>query len=164
MVYHYTKIASALLLLLCERTDQIVAHKERGGTFRYRPSFSSSPCRERKPVLHARVRTVSDFHATVLVVADAIGGCNGRAAFAELALGSFGSTAVRVVKDDESADRYFLRAAGGGSMVEFTMVGGATQDFASAVAEAAAGFAAGDESGDETGHDSLSVDSLKPEQ
>src|SRR3546814_685711 len=42
------------------------------------PLFSSSPRRGWKPVLHARVRTVSDFHATVLVVADAIGGCNGR--------------------------------------------------------------------------------------
>src|SRR3546814_19042914 len=47
------------------------------------PLFSSSPRRGWKPVLHARVRTVSDFHATVLVVADAIGGCNGRAGFAE---------------------------------------------------------------------------------
>src|SRR3546814_18535236 len=38
------------------------------------PLFSSSPRRGWKPVLHAQVRTVSDFHATVLVVAAAIGG------------------------------------------------------------------------------------------
>src|SRR3546814_6423776 len=48
--------------------------QRKGGTLRCRPSFSSIPCREWKPVLHARTRTVSDLHATALVVADAVGG------------------------------------------------------------------------------------------
>jgi hypothetical protein len=64
----------------------------------------------------------------------------GRIGFAELAVGSFGGACVRVVKDDEFADRFFLRAAGGGSLVEFILAGPAAQEFAAAVAEAAAEF------------------------
>src|SRR3546814_13571175 len=52
-------------------------------TFRRRPSFFVQSLSGWKPFLHARTRTVSDFHATVLVVADAIGGRNGRTGFAE---------------------------------------------------------------------------------
>ena len=71
----------------------------------------------------------------------------GREAFAELVVGSFGGTVVRVVKDDEFPDRFFIRAAGGGSLVEFTLVGGAAQEFAAPVAEAAAEFGAEAEPG-----------------
>src|SRR3546814_7101954 len=52
-------------------------------SFRRRPSFFVQSLSGWKPFLHARTRTVSDFHATVLVVADAIGGRNGRTGFAE---------------------------------------------------------------------------------
>ena len=64
----------------------------------------------------------------------------GRAGFAELAVGTLGGLTVRVVKDDEFADRFFLRAAGGGLLVEFTLADGIECDFAQAVAEAAAEF------------------------
>ena len=66
----------------------------------------------------------------------------GREEFAELLVGSLGGVAVRAVKDDEFADRFFLRAAGSGSLVEFTLVGGASHEFAAAVAAAAAEFGA----------------------
>jgi hypothetical protein len=61
----------------------------------------------------------------------------GRTAFSELAIGSFGSAIVRVIKDDEFADRFYLRVADGGAMAEFPLVGGAAQEFAAAAAEAA---------------------------
>jgi hypothetical protein len=66
----------------------------------------------------------------------------GRAEFAELVVGSLGAMAVRVVKDDEFEDRFFIRAAGGGPLVEFTLVGGAAHEFTAAVAVAAAEFGA----------------------
>jgi hypothetical protein len=65
---------------------------------------------------------------------------NGRTEFADLVVGVFGEIPVRVVKDDEGSDRFFLRAAGDGSLVEFTLVGEATLALAAAVAEAAAEF------------------------
>ena len=65
---------------------------------------------------------------------------SGRAGFAERAVGMLGGLTVRVVKDDEFTDRFFLRAAGGGLLVEFTLAGGIEGDFAQAVAEAAAEF------------------------
>ena len=64
----------------------------------------------------------------------------GHAEFAELVVGSFGGVPVWMVKDDESADRFFLRAAGGGLLVDLTLIGGTAQEFADAVAEAAAEF------------------------
>jgi hypothetical protein len=64
----------------------------------------------------------------------------GRAEFAELVIGMLGGLTVRMVKDDEFGDRFFLRAAGGGWLVEFTLAGGIEGDFAQAVAEAAAEF------------------------
>jgi len=66
----------------------------------------------------------------------------GRTGFSELVIGSFGGSHVRVVKDDEFADRFFLRAAGGGMLVEFTLVDPAAQEFAAALAKAAAEFGA----------------------
>lgn len=63
----------------------------------------------------------------------------GRAVFAELPIGSLGGLAVRMVKDSEFEDRFFLRATGS-SLVEFTLAGGMESDFARAVAEAAAEF------------------------
>src|SRR5262245_11408794 len=47
----------------------------------------------------------------------------GRAEYAEFAVGSLAGMAVRVVHDDESGDRLFLRAAGGGALVDFTLTG-----------------------------------------
>ena len=64
----------------------------------------------------------------------------GREEFAELTIGSFGGASVRVVKDNECVERFFLRAAGLGLLVEFTLVGGLMREFAVAVAEAAAEF------------------------
>lgn len=64
----------------------------------------------------------------------------GRAGFAELVVGMLGGMTVRMVKDDEFTDRFFLRAAGGGMLVEFTLAGGIEGDFAQAVAEAAGEF------------------------
>lgn len=64
----------------------------------------------------------------------------GREQFAELVVGSIGGIVVRVVKDDEFADRFFLRAAGVAWLVEFTLVGGAAQEFMAAVADAATEF------------------------
>jgi hypothetical protein len=63
----------------------------------------------------------------------------GRADFAELPIGTLGGLAVRMVKDSEFDDRFFLRATGS-SLVEFTVAGGMENDFARAVAEAAAEF------------------------
>ncbi|HEX4608601.1 MAG TPA: hypothetical protein VH092_10395 [Urbifossiella sp.] len=66
----------------------------------------------------------------------------GRSEFSELVIGSFGVAVVKVVKDDEYADRFYLRAAGDGLLTEFTLVGLMAQEFAAAVAEAAAEFEA----------------------
>ncbi len=67
----------------------------------------------------------------------------GQTGFSELVIGSFDGAVVRMVKDDEFADRFFLRAVGVGSLVEFTLAGAAAQEFAAAVAEAAAEFGVG---------------------
>jgi hypothetical protein len=61
----------------------------------------------------------------------------GRTEFADLVLGSFGGWSVRIIKCDEFEDRLFLCAGGDGSLVDFTLVGPATQDFATAVQQAA---------------------------
>jgi hypothetical protein len=62
--------------------------------------------------------------------------------FVELTIGMFNGVAVRVVKDEEFADRFFIRSAGVGSLVEFSLVGQAAREFAEAAAEAAADFGA----------------------
>src|SRR5262245_32538503 len=41
----------------------------------------------------------------------------GRSVFSELAVGSFHGAPVRLIKDDEFADRFWLRAHGDGQMV-----------------------------------------------
>ena len=64
----------------------------------------------------------------------------GRAEFAEMAIGTFGGAVVRVVKDSEFEDRFFIRATCTGPMVEFTLVGNAAKDFVSAVVEVATEF------------------------
>ncbi len=63
-----------------------------------------------------------------------------RAEFAEMAIGTFGGAVVRVVKDSEFEDRFFIRATCTGPMVEFTLVGNAAKDFVSAVIEVATEF------------------------
>ena len=65
-----------------------------------------------------------------------------RAEFAEMAIGSFGGASVRMVKDNEFEDRFFIRATCTGPMVEFTLVGNAAKDFVSAVVEVTAEFGA----------------------
>jgi hypothetical protein len=52
--------------------------------------------------------------------------------------GSFGLAALG--KAGDFTDRFFLRAGGSGSLVEFTLVDEIARDFAGAVAEAAAEF------------------------
>ena len=79
----------------------------------------------------------------VAELAGFLGSHAGRTEFAELAIGSFGVSAVSVVKDDEFPDSFFMRAAGDGLLVEFTLVGEAATDLGAAVAEAAAEFNAG---------------------
>ncbi len=64
----------------------------------------------------------------------------GRAEFAELAVGSFGGAVVRIIQDDEFMDRLFLRTTGEGALVDFTLTGGAVNEFTTAVREAAAEF------------------------
>ncbi|MDB5335263.1 MAG: hypothetical protein JWN70_882 [Planctomycetaceae bacterium] len=64
----------------------------------------------------------------------------GRTAFADLVVGDFGGEMVRIIKDDEFPDRFFLRAAGGGALIDFTFINGSADDFAVAVVEAAAEF------------------------
>lgn len=83
-----------------------------------------------------------DLAATRVVaeLADFLSSRYGRLEHSELVIGSFGSTAVRLVKDDEFADRFFLRASGSGSLVEFTLCGTAIHEFAAAVTEAAREF------------------------
>ena len=60
-----------------------------------------------------------------------------RTEFAELVIGSFCGASVVIVKDDEFDDRVILRALCDGALVYFKMVGSATEDFVSAVAQAA---------------------------
>ncbi|MEX1094858.1 MAG: hypothetical protein WED34_02355 [Planctomycetales bacterium] len=67
-----------------------------------------------------------------------LGSNAGRTVFAKLLVGSFGTTDVFVIKDDEFADRFFIRAAGGGSLVEFTLVGEVALEFAASLEDAAA--------------------------
>src|SRR5688572_12124337 len=45
----------------------------------------------------------------------------GRLKFSELAVGSFHGVPVRLIKDDEFADRFWIRAYGDGVMVEFVL-------------------------------------------
>jgi hypothetical protein len=64
----------------------------------------------------------------------------GREEFAENVIGTLGGMPIRVVKDDESADRIYLRAAGGRSLVEFTLTGADAQAFKDAMVEASGEF------------------------
>src|SRR5262245_48203230 len=58
-----------------------------------------------------------------------------QAGFAELAIGSFHGAVVWMVKDDEFPDRFFLRAGGGGPLVEFTLAGEDIRAFVGAVSQ-----------------------------
>jgi hypothetical protein len=51
-------------------------------------------------------------------------------------VGSFLGTPVLLVKDDESPDRFFLRAFAGGQLVEFTLAGESSRSFSAAAAQA----------------------------
>jgi hypothetical protein len=61
----------------------------------------------------------------------------GRAVFSELAIGSFHGAPVRLIKDDEFADRFWLRAHGDGQMVEFVLAADDLTEFTDAVAQVA---------------------------
>ncbi len=60
----------------------------------------------------------------------------GRLVFSELAVGSFQGAPVRLIKDNEFADRFWLRAYGDGSMVEFVLAAEDLAEFTDAVAQA----------------------------
>lgn len=61
----------------------------------------------------------------------------GRLEFSEIVVGSFHDAPVRLIKDDEFADRFWFRAYGGGPMVEFVLAADDLTEFTDAVAQAA---------------------------
>lgn len=67
----------------------------------------------------------------------------GRAAFAECVVGSFLGRPVRLIQDDEFADRLWLRVSDDGQLADFPLLGDAALGFAAAVAEAAGEAEAG---------------------
>ncbi len=60
----------------------------------------------------------------------------GRLEFSEMVVGSFHNASVRLVKDDEFGDRFWLRASQDGLMVEFTLAADDLSEFTDAVAQA----------------------------
>jgi hypothetical protein len=60
----------------------------------------------------------------------------GRLEFSELLVGSFHDAPVRLIKDDEFADRFWLRAYRAGPMVEFVLAADDLTEFTDAVAQA----------------------------
>jgi len=59
----------------------------------------------------------------------------GRLEFAEIIVGSFHDAPVRLIKDDEFADRFWLRAFRDGPMVEFVFGADDLTEFTDAVAQ-----------------------------
>jgi hypothetical protein len=60
----------------------------------------------------------------------------GRLVFSEIAVGSFHGARVLLIKDDEFAERFWLRAHGVGHMVEFVLAADDLLEFTDAVAQA----------------------------
>ena len=60
----------------------------------------------------------------------------GRLEFSELVVGSFHDAPVRLIKDDEFADRFWLRAYRDGPMVEFVLAADDLTEFTDAVTQA----------------------------
>jgi hypothetical protein len=60
----------------------------------------------------------------------------GRCVFSEISIGSFQGVPVLLVKDCEFADRFWLRGAGDGQLVEFTLAGDNLVEFTRVVAQA----------------------------
>jgi hypothetical protein len=60
----------------------------------------------------------------------------GRLEFSEIVVGSFHDAPVRLIKDDEFADRFWFRAYGGGPMVEFVLAADDLVEFTDAVSQA----------------------------
>jgi hypothetical protein len=60
----------------------------------------------------------------------------GRLEFSELVVGSFHDAPVRLIKDNEFADRFWLRAYGDGPMVEFVLAADDLTEFIYAVGQA----------------------------
>ena len=60
----------------------------------------------------------------------------GRLVFSELLVGSFHGAPVRLIKDDEFGDRFWIRAYGDRDMVEFVLVADDLAEFTDAVAQA----------------------------
>ena len=56
--------------------------------------------------------------------------------FSELVVGSFHGAPVRLIKDHEFADRFWIRAFGDGDMVEFVLAADDLNEFTDAVAQA----------------------------
>lgn len=70
----------------------------------------------------------------------------GRLVFSELVVGSLHGTPVLIIKDDECADRFWIRAYGAGQLVEFTLTAEHhLNDLTDAVSQAAECLAAGSE-------------------
>ncbi len=59
----------------------------------------------------------------------------GRLVFSELAVGSFQGAPVRLIKDDELPDRFWLQVDQGGPMVEFVLAAEDLTEFTDAVAQ-----------------------------
>ena len=67
----------------------------------------------------------------------------GRLAYSKLEVGSLFNVPVLLIKDDEFADRFFLRSAGKGQLVNFTFVADELEDLLDATAQAAQDLQAG---------------------
>ena len=61
----------------------------------------------------------------------------GKAEFAECEIGSFYGRAVRIVNDNEYADRIWLRIGSAGQLADFPLIGERAKSFVNAVAEVA---------------------------
>ncbi|HWB02423.1 MAG TPA: hypothetical protein VG796_05315 [Verrucomicrobiales bacterium] len=61
---------------------------------------------------------------------------SGTCIFSEIVLGSFRAAPVRLIKDDEFEDRFWIRAYEGGEMVEFTIVAPDIHDLIGAIGNA----------------------------
>lgn len=64
----------------------------------------------------------------------------GRKVFSELVVGNFLGADVRLIKDDEFSDRFFLRIAADGNLLDFQVESFMADDFEQALGEAALTF------------------------
>lgn len=64
----------------------------------------------------------------------------GRKVYSELVAGTFLGAGVRLIKDDEFSDRFFLRIAADGNLVDYRLESFVATDFEQALGEAALTF------------------------